>query len=407
MKIMTANGPASKGHASALLALAIAAVGCARDRDFAVVEPGLSRQYQANALLAAAPPAPTVVGVQQVAGQRNAAVPVYQTQVPTAAPAPATAAVAPPPSSTGLAAGQPYYTAAPAAPGPVVGTTPPPLTTPFAPPPGAVPVQTPAAGVYPAAPTGMWTPTRGNQAIALHQFTTPTTGSSFVPSAPMDGATASTMRPSDGILPASATVPFTSAAPTGPPPQNARSVFLSESAEAHQPSRIPPTTNPPPAPIERPDNALSATPLPAPPNAGAVRQLQPAPTRDPIDEPTTPSQRKSTPPPNASSEDDLSTPKAPAARRGETIDAPPSSPPRTGASKSPSLSDVPKNIEMPGMDAKKDAGKKPSDRSDSTPKKTEPLPSTKKSDAKSIRPDEILPDDDSPLAPPKARGSGS
>ena len=107
MNTLTAFVPVSQFWPSTILALAITTVGCARDRDFAVVEPGLSRQYQANAMLAAAPPAPNVVGVQQVAGQRNTAVPVYQAQAPAAVPANAT--VAPPPSSTATTGGQPYY----------------------------------------------------------------------------------------------------------------------------------------------------------------------------------------------------------------------------------------------------------------------------------------------------------
>jgi len=416
---LTAFVPVSKFWPSTILALAITTVGCARHRDFAVVEPGLSRQYQANAMLAAAPPTPTVVGVQQVAGQRNTAVPVYQTQPPAAVPANAT--VAPPPSSTATTGGQPYYMAGPAGPVPVPATAPPTPAMQFAPVSGAVQMQPSAAGVYPAAPTGMWNPTRGNQAIALHQFTTPTTGSSFVPSVPMDGSTASSIQPSDGILPAGATVPFTSAIPNGPPPQTERRVFLSDSGEARQPSRIPPsaippTAVPPPSAIERPDNTIGATPLPVPPNAGtAVRpsqsQPQRMPAQDPLDDPAPPpSQRKSPAPPVGSQDDDLTAPKTTTPKFGETRDAPSSSPPRTGSSKSPPSNDAPKTIEMPGADAKKDANKKPTDRSDSAPKKIEPLPPTKKSDGKSKAPDNLLPPDedaDLPTAPPPARGSGS
>jgi hypothetical protein len=375
------------------VAVAPALFGCARDRDFAVVEPTLSRHYQngPTATLAAAPPVSrgNVVGIQPVAGQKGVVQPVYQSQPSSTAAGAMGTVVLPPASSTGAPVeGQPYYVPI----SPNVATTPPapPASMPL--PPNAVATGA-TAGVHPAA-SGMWMPTQGNQTMAIHQFSTPTTGSSFMPSVPVNGATASSVRPDAGVVPAGALVPFQSAAQqNGPPPQTARTPFMSETGDHQQATRIEarPKTSTPPADFEDP----RATPMP--------------PAKSPAEPPlATRREPRPEPPPVRSSRDDVERPaNVNQRRRGDILDANPADPPRTRREEPSSSKPPPSNIKLdpePGSKAKMEKAPQPKEIDDlgappAAPKKLPPL--KKKEDNGPLG---DIPDDD--LPPPKG-ASGS
>jgi len=270
------------------------------------------------------------------------------------------------------------------------------------------------AGVYPVGAGGMWAPTSGNQQIAIHQFATPTTGSSFVPSAPVAGGTASTMQLGEGIIPAAAAVPFASGIPVNaPPPQNTRMPFLSDTGEHAQASRIPPPTTvaapvtpPVGAPPERP---LEGAPLPRP----ALVEEPPRP-RQPdrtVPEPFAPEvsrSRAKTVPDPVPSLDDLSEPQQPkSGKTGRPNVAPQADPPRTSDGKRESAGTPPDEINLPN-DARKgtDAGapKKNAELDEPpTPKKQSTPPAKKQSKDDGSSPGMELPED----PPPPKRGSGS
>jgi hypothetical protein len=376
------------------VAVAPALFGCARDRDFAVVEPTLSRHYQngPTATLAAAPPVTrgNVVGIQPVAGQKGVVQPVYQSQPPSTAAGAMGSVVLPPASSTGApVGGQPYYL--PTAPN--VASTPPapPASMPL--PPNTAVNGTPA-GVYPAA-SGMWMPTQGNQTMAIHQFSTPTTGSSFMPSVPVNGATASSMRSENGVVPAGAMVPFQPATQqNGPPPQTARTPFMSDTDEHKQATRIEsrPKTSAPPADFENP----RATPMP--------------PAKSPAEPPlATRREPRPEPPPVRSSRDDVERPADVNQRkRGDILDANPADPPRTRREVPFEKKSPPSNIKIPdpGTKSKNEMSVQPkaADDLDSPPS---PLPAPKKPAPKkeSSDPPPVDLPDDGPPAPPKRTGS--
>jgi hypothetical protein len=395
-------------HVAALLGVAGIAFGCARDRDFAVVEPPLSRPYQATSAL----PASRVVGVQPVAGQAGVVQPVYQPQPAAIVPNQSTVAL-PPASSTGAVAadpaGQPYYAPPPLgveqAPAPTV-VSPPVAVTPSIQPtmaPASVPI---SAGVYPVGAGGMWTPASGNQQIAIHQFSTPSTGSSFVPSTAIAAGTPSSMQMSEGVVPAAAAVPFTSRIPVNaPPPQTTQMPFLSDTGEHAQGTRIPPLAtaaapvNPPvSAPSPRP---LEGAPLPRP---GLVKEpprpKQPDPTlREPL-APEGVRPRPKTVPDPVPSGDDVVVPDRPKS-------APSAEPPRTSDGKRESKGTPPGEINLPN-DAKKGTGsgapKKAAELDEPpAPKKQSPPPPKKQAKDDDSSPGMELPED----PPPPKKGSGS
>jgi hypothetical protein len=193
---------------------AVLAAGCAADRDHAAIQPTLARPPNPYLPTSAAAPVtqPAIVGVQPIGDPAaNQTLPTYNTTPATLTPQGSTA--------------QPYFAVAP--------------QTASAPPPMAVNQTAPAYQPAPvfqgatgyAAPTASpWITGVAGETVQVHQFSTPTTGSSFIPAIqPAAPITAESTATSGGIVPVSGVTPEGAA--------NGRPRFLSE---GQQVSRLPP-----------------------------------------------------------------------------------------------------------------------------------------------------------------------